>query len=152
MGLLGFWIITVIAVLTATVTVWIRQISFADIMAAIMVALLTLSFDMIFCKQLFTYYYVDKKFMGINSLIVGLLVFPSIAVVFNSFSPKGVGQVVIYIGIWTTTLTLLELYIAKPLGIVVYDEWKVIPWSPVVYILSFTWLFVYTKTIESYVK
>ncbi len=152
MDWIGFFTILVLLLLIAGWQVVKKRVSFADAMMAHMAVTLSFAFDMIICKQLKMYHYVSCKYGAVNSLLAGLLAFPAISIIFTSFLPKTKMKIGMYIGIWTVALTLLELYIAKPLDIILYDKWRILPWSPVVYIVSFILLLGYRKIILNHVK
>lgn len=152
MSVLGFILIIFSIVLAATIILFIKGINFTDVLVSIFTALLALSFDMIFCKQLATYHYVSYDYIGINSLIVGLLVFPSLWIIFISLKPKNIIDTIFYIVLWSAGLTALEIFIAKPYKIVLYPKWDILPWSPIVYIISFLILIGYKKILENKLK
>lgn len=148
-GYIGFVLIIVIIVILAAISIYIKGLDFLNIQVMIMTALLALSFDMIFCKQLNTYHYVSNQYRGINSVVVCLLAFPSIWIIFISFKPNGIFKTALYILSWSTSLTLLELLITEPYKIVIYPKFSILPWSPVVYISSFYVLLAYKKILKT---
>ncbi|MBS4539545.1 hypothetical protein GOQ27_13800 [Clostridium sp. D2Q-11] len=147
MGYFGFILIILIIIILASMIILTKGIKFIDTFVVIMTALMALSFDMIYCKQLATYHYVSYDNSGINSLIVGLLVFPSIWIIFISYKPKSKVNTILYILLWSMILTVLEIYVTKPYNIVLYPKWEIIPWSPIVYVLSFVLLLGYRNFI-----
>lgn len=152
MGYIPFWTFLIVSVALAIVTLSIRKVRFADIQFIIMVIALGFTLDMIFCKWLALYHWVSMEHRGFYSLWACLFIYPSIAVIFLKFLPERMGWLIIYILLWSSGLTLLEIYIIKPLGIVQYPAWHIIPWSPVGYVLGLIWIQFYYKLVEKRLK
>ena len=152
MGLLIFRFIIIVSVLVTLLIIFTRKVTFSELMVAKMAVLMALAFDMIVCKQLHMYAYVDKNFNGINTFFAGLLIYPSISIMFTNFLPKKKNSVIIYIILWVMVLTTFELLVSKPYGVVIYPKWDILPWSGVVYVITFSWLTIYLKLINKYVK
>ena len=80
--------------------------------------------------------------------MVGYIVFPSLAITFLKFSPRSKYAVAFYVTFWTFALTLFEMFVIVPYKISVYPKWRIIPWSPITYLLAFTLIFAYHKFLE----
>ncbi len=151
LGWISFWGYIIISVIIAILIIKYKKIIFADIMTAIMASLLSFSFDMVFCKQLYTYHYITKKYAGINSFLMGLTVFPSISLIFTSYMPRNKKLIPIYVFTWSTFLTIFEILV-RPLGAVVYNEWRIVPYSFILYLLVFSFLIYYRRIMLKYSK
>lgn len=143
-----FWIFFAASVILAGATISIRKLKFIDIQVMIMVAAVSMSCDMIFCKQFKLYHYVDMRYVGWYSFWANLIICPAIGLTFIKFILPRTKMVALYIGIWSVMLTLFELYILKPSGILHYPGWHIIPWSTIGYVIVFTWEYVYYKILE----
>lgn len=140
-----YWTMVAVFIVMALAAVSIHQATFIDGLVIVMVIALALSSDMLFCKQFHMYYIVSVQYRGWYSLWSGLLVFPSLAISFLKFAPRSKFAVMLYIAFWSFALTLFEIFIVVPYKISVYPKWRIIPWSPIVYILAFTLIYVYHK-------
>ncbi len=149
---LAFWTFFVTALTMAGVSVALRKLRFADIQVMIMIAAVSMACDMIFCKQLELYHYVSMEYRGWYSFWANLFICPAFGLVFIKFIPKGLKRIAVYIAVWTAVFTLFELFIAKPSGILFYPRWKIIPYSPIGYVLVLTWEYIYFILVEKRVK
>lgn len=149
-----FWIFFAASVILAGATISIRKLKFIDIQVMIMVAAVSMSCDMIFCKQLKLYHYVDMtlKYIGWYSFWANLIICPAIGLAFIKFIPSRTKIVALYIVIWSVMLTLLELFILKPYGILHYPSWRIIPWSTIGYVITLIWEYVYYRLLLKYYR
>lgn len=144
-----FWILIGIFVLMAAVAIKSRGFRFLDLQVLIAVVAVSLFYDMIFCKWLEYYSYVVKyPLKAYYSLIFCVIGYPAISITFLKFLPSSWRQIILYIAIWTAALTLIEILFAEPYRIVIYSKWRIIPYSPIIYIISFTWEYGYYKILQ----
>jgi len=125
-----------------------HKLTFIDGLVIIMVIALSMSSDMLLCKQFELYYIVSTEHRGWYSFWSCLLVFPSLAIAFLKFAPRSRYGVMLYVAVWTFALTIFEIFIVVPYRISVYLKWQIIPWSPIVYLLAFTLIYVYHGYLE----
>lgn len=142
-----FWIFFMVVLLLTGVVIYIRKLSFIDVQVLIMIAALVMSCDMLFCKQFHLYSYISVEYRGWYSFWVNLLVIPLLGLSFIKFLPKRTKRVALYIITWTIIGTSFELFIAKPLGIVLYPKWNILLYSPPGYILVFSWVYIYYRLL-----
>jgi len=130
---LPFWIYFAVAVMLALLSIFIRKLRFIDIQIMILVVAISMSADMLFCKQFKMYHYVDMnlKYIGWYSFWANLVICPAIGLIFIKFVPRKLSLVALYIGLWTVFFTLFEMYIAKPFGILHYRKWHIFPYSTI---------------------
>jgi len=147
-----FLIFFILVLILAGVSAAIRKLRFIDVQIMIMIAALTMSCDMLFCKQYHLYYYVSSEYKGWYSFWANLIIIPALGLVFIKFVPKTVKEVAVYIAAWTVISTLFEILIAKPFGILVYSGWRIIPYSVIGYIFAFTWEYVYYRILLKHCK
>lgn len=143
-----FWTMVAVFISMAVAAAAIHKMTFVDSLVIVMVIALSMSSDMLFCKQFSMYYIVSQQYKGWYSFWSGLLVFPSLAIAFIKFAPRSRYAVALYVAVWSFSLTLFELLIVVPYKISVYPKWRIIPWSPIVYLLAFTLIYVYHKFLE----
>jgi hypothetical protein len=147
-----FWILMAMFLAMAIVTIIIRGFKFIDLQAIVGIIAVSLIFDMVFCKWLQYYSYVVtvplKAFYSLMFCIIG---YPAIGLTFIKFLPVTWKKIILYIAIWSATLTIIEI-ITVPFKIVLYTRWYIIPYSPIIYIISYTWLYGYYKVLANRLK
>ncbi|TGE35021.1 hypothetical protein E4K67_27300 [Desulfosporosinus fructosivorans] len=137
-----------VSMVMAVVAVSRHKLTFIDGLIIVMVIALSMGSDMLLCKQFSLYYIVSVEYRGWYSFWSCLLVFPSLAITFLKFAPRSRYAVMAYIAFYSLALTLFEIFIVVPYKISLYPKWKIIPWSPIVYILAFTLIYVYHEYLE----
>jgi hypothetical protein len=146
-----FWILIVGFLIMMAVTIKIKGFSFIDLQLFTMITAVSFFFDMIFCKWLLYYAYVTiDDIKAFYSLIFCIIGYPALGLTFVKFIPSSRGKIIIYTLAWSAALTLLELLLV-PYEIVIYIEWKIIPFSPLIYILSFAWTYGYYRILKKYI-
>ena len=143
-----YWTMVAVFIVMALAAISIHKITFIDSLVIVMVIALSMSSDMLLCKQFSMYYIVSVPYKGWYSFWSGLLVFPSLAITYLKFVPRSRYAVMLYVAFWTFSLTLFEILIVVPYRISVYPKWRIIPWSPIVYLLAFTLIYVYHKFLK----
>jgi hypothetical protein len=147
-----FWTYLAIMVILSGTTISFRKLRFIDIQIIIMVIALTMSLDMLFCKQFQLYSYVDIRYKGWYSFWANIVITPAAGLIFIKFIPSRWRRVVLYIAAWSIAHTLIELYILKPSGIVLYPKWRIFPWSTIGYILTLTLEYAYFEFIKKHIR
>lgn len=149
---LPFWIFMCISVILAILAFCFRKPEFIDIQVIIMVIAVSMSLDMLFCKQLCLYHYVSMENRGWYSFWANTVMVPSTAVVFIKFAPPEGIKAALYIVMWAIACTLLELFVLKPLGIIEYLKWEPFPHSTIGYIITMIWEYIYYRILKKYFK
>jgi hypothetical protein len=147
-----FWIFLASALLLAGISVAIRKLRFIDVQIMIMIVALVMSCDMLFCKQYNLYNYVSAEYKGWYSFWANFIIIPALGLVLIKFVPRSIKGVAVYIAAWTVAITLLEIYVLDPLGIVQYSKWKVFPYSTIGYVLAFSLEYLYYRILLKYDK
>lgn len=147
-----FWVLFALVLLASAVVIAIKKIRFIDVQLIIMIAALSLACDMIFCKQLELYNYVNLEYRGWYSFWANLFIVPAWGFLFIKSVPKSNKGAVFHIIAWTIASTLFEHFVVKPLGIVQYHRWEIIVYSTIGYFLVLTWIYVYYKLMQRYTK
>ena len=145
-----FWTFFASVLIIAGVVVAFRKLRFIDVQIMIMVAALTLSCDMLFCKQFKLYSYVSVEYKGWYSFWANLFMLPAWGLIFIKLVPKSTKGVAVHIVLGAVISTMFELFIAKPFGIVLYPGWRIIPYSPIGYVLLLTWIYVYYRILKKH--
>jgi hypothetical protein len=147
-----FWIFFAVIIIIAGAVVSVRKLRFIDVQIIIMVAAIALSCDMLFCKQYSMYTYINAEHKGWYSFWANTFILPAWGLIFIKFVPKSIKGTTVYIAAWTLISTMFELFIAKPIGLVLYPRWRIIPYSPIGYTLVFTWVYVYYRLLLNHCK
>ena len=142
-----FWTFFATILILEGVVVAVHKLRFIDVQIMIMIAALAMSCDMLFCKQYKLYSFVSVEYKGWYSFWANLFILPAWGLAFIKFVPKSIKGVAMHIAVWTVISTMFELFIAKPLGIVLYVRWRIIPYSPIGYILVLTFVYVYYRIL-----
>lgn len=144
---LKFWTFFALTLILAGIIAKIRRLRFIDIQIMLMIAALALACDMLFCKQFKLYSYINIEYKGWYSFWANLFVIPVWGLTFIKFVPKSFKGAALYIALWTMISTIFELLVIKPLGIVLYFQWKIIPYSVIGYILLLVWIYIYYRIL-----
>lgn len=147
-----FWIFLGITFIIFLVAISIHKLNFIDIQIIIMVIAVTMSLDMLFCKQLSLYNYVNVEYRGWYSFWANFIITPAFAIIFIKFIPNGRRKITFYILMWSIFCTLLELYVLRPTGIVHYSVWEPFPFSTIGYVLVLVWEYAYFRILENQLK
>ena len=147
-----FWIFFSVIAISTLIILAIRRPRFVDFQVYIMVWALTMSLDMLFCKELRLYSYVNILHKGWYSLWANSVILPCWGLLFSMFRSKTTKAAVFYIAGWTIASTMAELFIVQPLGIVIYPVWRIIPYSLLGYIPVLTLIYIYSKYLEKRIK
>lgn len=147
MSVIAFWIFASIMAVVGLIIFIIRKNRFIDELIITMTIAFAFVFDLIFCKQLRLYYYTNNQNLPIYTLWAALFIYPTINLVFISLLPREKKRVPVYIVLWAILLTVFELLLF-PLKIVTYSGWRIIPWSSVVYLITFVWTYFYLRHLE----
>lgn len=142
-----FWTFIATVVSIAAIVIAFRKLRLIDIQIMILVAAITMSCDMIFCKQYNMYHYISVEYRGWYSFWGNLIILPVWGLVFIKLLPKSFKSVTGYILLWTVISTMIELFIIKPLGIVVYSKWNILFHSPIGYFLVLLFVYVYYRIL-----
>lgn len=147
-----FWIYLTIVLMVDLIVIIFRKLKFIDILIVVMIIAVTMSLDMLFCKQFGLYYYVNINYKGWYSFWANFVITPATGYIFTKYIPHKNQWVMVYIIVWSVVHTLLELYILKPLGIVQYPKWKILPWSIIGYLFTLSWTYIYLRILKKRVN
>lgn len=129
------------------VAVWIvflictrkKSINVKNIMIAIAAIGYSLLFDTLLGEYFGLYHYINQSNSLIYIIISALLLYPVIEVIYTMFLPEGTYHIIIYTTVWILLLLAFELA-SLYTRTIIFTGWKVIPWSIVTYIFTFSWI------------
>lgn len=116
-----------------------RQFQLRHLFLMISYSLYNLIFELIFGEVLDLYYYINKTHSLIYTIIAAVFLYPVIAVLYVLFLPKG-KKIIWYTSGCIILILVLEI-ISLYTGTVVLTAWRVIPWSIITYIVSFSLIY-----------
>ena len=145
-----FWSLFIIALILTGIVSTVKKMRFIDVQLIIMTAALALSCDMLLCKQFDLYHYISLDYKGWYSLWANIVIVPAWGFLFIKLLPKSNLGAALYITVWTLTSTLFELFVVKPVGVVVYHGWNIIPYSLIGFFLVLTWIYTYYRILISH--
>lgn len=145
-----FWTLFALVVITTGVILAIKKVRFIDVQLMLMISALALACDMLFCKQFDLYHYISNDYQGWYSFWANLFIVPAWGLLFIKFAPKSNIGIAFYTVVWAAASTFFELYIVKPIGIILYHGWSIIPHSAIGFLLVLTWTYVYYRLMLRY--
>lgn len=77
-----YWTMVAVFIVMALAAISIHKMTFIDSLVIVMVIALSLSSDMLLCKQFSMYYIVSVQYRGWYSFWSGLLFYPSLVISF----------------------------------------------------------------------
>lgn len=145
-----FWTFLLISVLLALYAFRARKFKLIDVQVIFMVIAVSMSLDMLLCKQYNLYNYVNETNKGWYSFWANFVMVPSLAIVYIKFIPSRPGKLSLYILLWSIGCTLLELFVLKPAEIIFYHGWNPFPHSFIGYVVVLIWECVYYRLLEKH--
>jgi hypothetical protein len=122
---------------------------FIDVQLLIMIAAFALACDMIFCKQFDLYHYIGFEYKGWYSFWANLLSSRHGTDIYKVLTKSQLG-IALHIVAYTAASVIFELLVIKPLGIVLYHGWDIIPHSVIGFIFLLIWICVYYRLMLRY--
>jgi len=148
---LPFWILMAVFLVLALIAIKIKGFTVIDYHLIIMIITISFVFDMVFCKWLTYYSYVVtydlKAFYSLFFCIIG---YPSLGIIFIKFIPSTKIKIALYILANTAILTIMEILL-RPYEIIIYEEWNIIPYSPLIYLLCYIWIYQYYQILKTHI-
>lgn len=126
-----------------------RKPQFTDLIIYVMTACIAVYFDIILAEFFKVYCYINREKSLFYSTIYATFVYPAINYQYIAFITKWQWSKILYVLLWTVLLTIIEIVIIRPFGIIVYTGWEIIPWSPIIYILTFGWTSIFYEMLTS---
>jgi hypothetical protein len=85
------------------------------------------------------YHYINPEHSLFYIILSAVLIYPIIEVIYTIFLPEKAYSAIIYTTVWLVLMLALEL-ISIYTKTIVLTGWKVIPWSIITYIITFSWI------------
>ena len=145
---LPFWLMMAAFAVLALISIKIKGFTIIDYHLIVMIIAVSFFFDMVFCKWLGYYsYVVTYDLKAFYSLIFCIIGYPALGIIFIKFVPSTKIKLALYILANTAALTILEI-IVQPFNIIIYNKWRVLPYSPLIYALCYIWTHHYYQVLK----
>lgn len=131
MGVVSFWVLFSIMLIIDIVFIFNKKLGIADFIVILTLMSLVGILHSLLGNQFHLYYYVSKKLNNAYFVFYDIVVYPALAILFIRYLliKRTLRYIIIYNILWICFMTLFELLIVKPMGIVVYTGWRIIPKS-----------------------
>ncbi len=116
-----------------------KPLSFKHLMVAITAMGYSLLYETSLGEYSGLYYYVNPETSLFYIILSAVLIYPAIEVIYAMFLPEQTYPAIIYTIAWIVLMLAFELA-SLYTRTVVLTGWKVIPWSIVTYIVTFSWI------------
>jgi hypothetical protein len=116
-----------------------RHFGLSSIIIGITTIACSLANDIIFGDQLKLFYYINPQTSKFYIVISALLLYPILNIIYTMFLPGNRMHALLYTCFWIAFLLLFE-YASLLAKTIVFTGWRPIPWSIVIYIISYTWI------------
>jgi hypothetical protein len=117
-----------------------KRIEAAHIITVILSSVYSLSFDSILGEHLKMYHYISSGISIPYMVIAGVFLYPLLNLFYLIFIPEGgYKKILPYIAVWIFLMLVYEAA-SVAAGTVVFTGWKLLPWSVVIYIFTYSWM------------
>lgn len=144
MSVAFFYSSIILALIALGFSLYFRRLNLAGITIGITSIGYSLAFDNLFGHYFGLYYYITPKDSTMYTIIAGILLYPVLNVIYTLFLPNQTNKVLTYTLIWIAAMMVFE-HLNFAAGTVVLTGWKVIPWSVVIYIVTYGWVYIFYR-------
>ena len=116
-----------------------KPLTFKHIMLAITAMGYSLLYETSLGAYMGLYYYINPENSLFYIIISAVFIYPIVEVIYTLFLPEKFYPAIIYTAVWTALMLAFELASIYA-GTVVLTGWRIVPWSIVTYIVTFSWI------------
>ena len=116
-----------------------KPLSFKHIMVAIAIMGYSLLYETSLGEYTGLYYYINPENSLFYIIMSAVLLYPIIEVIYTMFLPEKAYPAIMYTIAWIVLMLAFELA-SLYTRTVVLTGWRVIPWSIITYIVTFSWI------------
>ncbi|MHB1392158.1 MAG: hypothetical protein ACYCYE_03600 [Clostridia bacterium] len=116
-----------------------KSLTFKHIMVVIAAVGYSLLFETLLGKYAGLYYYINPEDSLFYIIVSSVLLYPIINVIYTIFLPEKAYPAAMYTAAWIVSMLAFELA-SLYTRTVVLTGWRVIPWSIITYIVTFSWI------------
>lgn len=108
-----------------------------------------LTYETLFGGWAKLYYYLDSSNSLLYIVVSAILIYPALNVIYILFLPNR--SVWLYSLCWILGMLLFE-YITVEVKIINFTGWNPIPWSPLTYIVTYSWVYLFYRYLLKRMK
>lgn len=107
--------------------------------------------DIVFGELLKLFNYINPQESLLYTLLSAVFIYPLLNIIYVTFLPENNKGVILYTSLWTAAMLVFE-YFSLLTKTIVFTGWKPIPWSIVVYIATYLWIYFFYKYLLKKLK
>jgi hypothetical protein len=139
-----FYCSIVIVWIIFLISVRIRKLHFGAVLTGLLGAGYSSIFESFLGEYLDLYYYIAPESSILYIVLSALFLYPIIEIVYVLFLPEKPMQTLLYTFLWLILMLAFEAASLKS-GTIVLTGWRIVPWSFVTYIITFTWINIFYR-------
>lgn len=124
-----------------------KPVTLANIIIGITTIAYSLLYEILLGEYFDLYYYIRENQSILYILLAGIFVYPILNIIYTLFLPKKIKPILIYTGLWIIAMLIFE-YLSLLTKTVVFTGWKIFPWSPLTYVLTYLWVYLFYRYLE----
>ncbi|PRX33581.1 hypothetical protein BX659_103108 [Orenia metallireducens] len=124
-----------------------KPVTLANIIIGITTIAYSLLYEILLGEYFDLYYYIKNNQSILYILLAGIFVYPILNIIYTLFLPKKIKPILIYTGLWIIAMLIFE-YLSLLTKTVVFTGWRMFPWSPLTYVLTYLWVYLFYRYLE----
>ncbi|MGE5415354.1 MAG: hypothetical protein ACM3UZ_01050 [Acidobacteriota bacterium] len=130
-----------------SICIYLRKPTLANILVGLVSIAYSLIFDISFGHQWGLFYYISPAMSTFYMVLAAVTVYAPLNIIYTMFLPEKNAPVIVYTGFWIIGMAIFE-YASIMSRTIVFTGWRPIPWSGVVYIVAYLWIFFFYRYLE----
>jgi hypothetical protein len=122
----------------------IRKLRLSNIIIGITTIGYSLTNDILFGDYFKLFYYISPQESTIYMILAAVFIYPLLNILYTMFLPKNRNYGFVYTLGWILGMLIFE-YFTVAVNTIVFTGWKPIPWSIVLYIVAYLWIYNFYK-------
>ncbi|MDQ2085571.1 hypothetical protein RBH29_03875 [Herbivorax sp. ANBcel31] len=125
-----------------------KPLDFRSFVIAVTTIAYSLIYEIILGEYYGLYYYINQNNSIIYMVLAGILLYPSLNVIYVLFLPKQIKNTILYTFFWIIAMIIFE-YGSLLFKTIVFTGWELIPWSIVTYLGTYLWIYLLYRYISN---
>ncbi len=96
--------------------------------------------DIILGDRLKLFHYIIREHSTLYMVLAAITIYAPLNITYTMFLPQKLRPSIIYTGFWIIALLIFEI-LSLLTKTIVFTGWKMFPWSIVLYIVSYLWIY-----------
>lgn len=135
-----FYVSAILIPILFFVCVFFKKTTLATILIGLVSIGYSLLSDLTFGDIFKLFYYITPKKSTLYMILGALLIYSFLNMLYTLFLPKKTISIISYTAVWIIALLIFEFFSVQT-KTVVFTGWRPFPWSIVLYIVSYLWIF-----------